>query len=377
MAKVFAARSMRIAVQGSGVAAASCAQRLSSAHTVTVFESGRGPGGRTSTRRSGAYQWDHGAQYFTPKTDEFAGAVDEWRASGSCEVWEAAHCVWSADGGVSPDPMAGTNKRYVGSPGMNAICKGLLSEVDETRYETRAAAKRNERTGGWALTHAKTGAALGEFDFLICTDKTAALRHRSDLDQDLLRGFVAPASAVRSHPSLALMVATTATRLKFDSLLLDDHKAFSWLARDDSKPGRPRVDGVECWVAHASPGFTQRLLDASKKESRRKRSPNALRSAIVRGLLPQFEALVSELGGGRGRGGDLKVLVAQGHRWGGAFPVAPFGGASGARDGPFYLDREHAFGACGDFFSPFPGRVEGAWVSGTSLASDLLLSGKS
>ena len=35
-----------------------------------------------STRRAESYQWDHGAQYFTPKTEAFARAVDEWQARG-------------------------------------------------------------------------------------------------------------------------------------------------------------------------------------------------------------------------------------------------------------------------------------------------------
>ena len=362
MSKV--ARSMRIAIQGSGVAAASCAQRLSKAHDVTVFESGRGPGGRTSTRRAGSYQWDHGAQYFSPKTEQFAHAVDEWRTSGWCEVWDAAHCVWSAEAGVSRDPKAGGVKRYVGSPGMNAICKGLLAGID-TCFETRAAARRNP-LGGWTLEHGKTGATLGEFDFVISTDKTSTALHRQDLDRKLLEGFVKPAAAVRSYPSLALMVATKQTTLEFDSLLLDGHPAFSWLARDDSKPGRQRTDGEECWLAHASPSFTQRLIDSSKQR-RGKRYPNAIRSAIVRDLVPQFETLVNELKVG---GGEAEVLLAQGHRWGAAFPVAPFGAA-----GRFYLDREHAFAACGDYFTPFPGRVEGAWISGSSLADELLEGG--
>ena len=88
-----------------------------------------------STRRAGAYQWDHGAQYFSPKTEEFARAVDEWCANGWCDVWDGDHCVWSAEAGVSPDPKASGVKRYVGTPGMNAICKGLLAGID-ARFET-------------------------------------------------------------------------------------------------------------------------------------------------------------------------------------------------------------------------------------------------
>lgn len=326
-----------------------------------------------STRRAGVYQWDHGAQYFSPKTEQFARAVDEWCANGWCDVWDGDHCVWSAEAGVSRDPKASGVKRYVGRPGMNAICKGLLAGID-ARFETRAAARRNPR-GGWRLENAKTGAPLGDFDLVICTDKTAAALHRQDLDREHLDAFVRPAAAVRSHPSLALLVATQPTGLAFDSLLLEDHPHFAWLSRDDSKPGRQRSDGAECWLAHASAQVTGRLVAASK-QSRGKSRPHALRAAIVRELLPSFEALLAdlhpgsakaELGGGEAKGGTSEVLLAQGHRWGAAFPLAPLDGGD-----RFYLDREGAFAACGDYFTPFPGRVEGAWISGSSLADALL-----
>lgn len=210
----------------------------------------------------------------------------------------------------------------------------------------------------------RTGAALGDFDFVICTDKTAAQRHRHDLDKKLLGGFVAPASAVRSYPSLALMAATHKTSLAFDSLLLEEHPSFSWLARDDSKPGRRREDQTECWVAHAAPGLTKRLLDSYREG----RVAN-VRAAIVSDLLPQFKALLADLSA---QASAPEVLMAQGHRWGAAFPVAPFDPTAA-----FYLDREHAFAACGDYFSPVPGRVEGAWMSGSSLAEALLADGLS
>ena len=106
-----------------------------------------GPGGRMSTRRAAGYQWDHGAQHFSPKTPGFAAAVDQWVGSGLCAAWPGDHCEW-ADGAVSPAPASGgaPTTRYVGAPGMNAICKGLLEGV-ETHYETRAVAKRR-RDGG-------------------------------------------------------------------------------------------------------------------------------------------------------------------------------------------------------------------------------------
>ena len=77
-----------------------------------------------STRRTEDFQWDHGAQYFSPKSEAFQAAVAEWSDAGWCVPWAGKHCMWSVSNGLVTDPKADT--RYVGSPGMNSICKGLL-----------------------------------------------------------------------------------------------------------------------------------------------------------------------------------------------------------------------------------------------------------
>ena len=350
---VMSASALRVAVQGSGMASATVARLLSASHDVTVFEAGRGPGGRMSTRRAEAYQFDHGAQYFSPKTAEFAGAVREWRERGWVDVWDGRHRVWSAERGVAPDAP---KDRFVGTPGMSAVCKGLLDGVRAV-YGTRAVATR--AGGRWRLTHGRSGAALGDFDFLVCGDKTAALAHRTDLPGELA-GFAGPAAAAVSARSLVLLVATDPLGLDFESLRLEGHPSFAWLARDDSKPGRARSDGAECWVAQASPALTERLLESVRGGDRRRGKPNAIRRRIVADVAPLFADLVGDLGGDA-----PNVRLAQGHRWGAAFPLSPL-------DGDFYVDEARDFAACGDYFADLPARVEGAHLSGSRLAASLL-----
>lgn len=114
-------------------------------------------------------------------------------------------------------------------------------------------------------------------------------------------------------------------------------------------------------VRNADTCRRRRLCLTLQKQKRS--SPNAIRGAIVRGLVPSLQELLCELGGDR-----PEVLFAQGHRWGAAFPASSFDSGGSSATDQFYLDRTNAFAACGDFFTPFPGRVEGGWISGTSLA---------
>ncbi|MBT4205492.1 MAG: NAD(P)-binding protein, partial [Proteobacteria bacterium] len=60
-----------IAIIGAGLSGLVAAQQLGSVAHVTIFEKSKGVGGRIATRRSGLYSFDHGAQFFTPKTELF------------------------------------------------------------------------------------------------------------------------------------------------------------------------------------------------------------------------------------------------------------------------------------------------------------------
>ena len=80
-----AASQCRVAVCGAGVAGALTARRLAEAGmAVTCFEAGRGPGGRTSSRRTDLGHFDHGASYFAPKTEAFAKTVEEMGGRRCC-----------------------------------------------------------------------------------------------------------------------------------------------------------------------------------------------------------------------------------------------------------------------------------------------------
>ena len=82
----------RVAVVGAGISGLTAASHLARGGcAVTVYETGRGPGGRTSTRRAGpdgaGWQFDHGAQYFSAKDPAFRAIVEDWRAEGLVAEW--------------------------------------------------------------------------------------------------------------------------------------------------------------------------------------------------------------------------------------------------------------------------------------------------
>ncbi|MSO32728.1 MAG: FAD-dependent oxidoreductase, partial [Ilumatobacteraceae bacterium] len=61
----------RVVVVGAGIAGLTAARALSHAgHSVIVLDKGRSVGGRMATRRIGDATVDHGAQFFTVRSDD-------------------------------------------------------------------------------------------------------------------------------------------------------------------------------------------------------------------------------------------------------------------------------------------------------------------
>jgi renalase len=89
-----------------------------------VVDKGRSAGGRLATRRiagtnGDAARFDHGAQFFTVRSPDFADVVHEWRRAGLVREW--CHGFRSGGDGYP---------RYCAEGGMNTIAKFLASTSD-------------------------------------------------------------------------------------------------------------------------------------------------------------------------------------------------------------------------------------------------------
>jgi renalase len=121
---------VRIVIVGAGLSGLTAARHLTTAgHHVTVVDKGRSVGGRLATRRIGGAVLDHGAQFFTVRTDEFAEQVERWRRDGLVGVWNEGFGDPGAAEGTDGDGGDG-HPRYVGTRGMNALAKDLAVGLD-------------------------------------------------------------------------------------------------------------------------------------------------------------------------------------------------------------------------------------------------------
>ena len=138
---------IRVAIIGAGLSGLVLAHRLQAAAEVTVFEKSRGSGGRLSTRYAGDYEFDHGAQYFTARTEAFRSFLQPLIEAGMIAQWRPAIAEFDRSKVTTVHDPDGAETRYVGAPRMNRIGKAL---ADELILELETSIARIERTdGGW------------------------------------------------------------------------------------------------------------------------------------------------------------------------------------------------------------------------------------
>jgi hypothetical protein len=306
---------MKVAIIGAGMAGLSCAKALSrTGAEVVLFDKGRGPGGRMSTRRidtsAGVAVFDHGAQFFTVRDAGFVAQVEAWAEAGICAPW----------------PAAGEDA-WVGAPAMNAPIRALAAEADVTWSRQVDALRRSPQ--GWRL-ETPTG-DLGPFDQVVLAlpaEQTAVLigPHQPDMAQ--------VARDTPSAPCWTLMVGFS-ERLPIQSDVLRDLGPIGWAARNGAKPGR---DPLETWVVQANPEWSVAHLELSGEDVVRMLSAAFAEATGL--VLPQ-------------------PLAAVAHRWRYA--------RAGAAGVEALWSPDVGLGCCGDWL--IGPRVECAWLSGQRLAT--------
>ncbi|MDI1295066.1 MAG: NAD(P)-binding protein [bacterium] len=309
---------MRVAVIGAGIAGLSCADRLSGqGHELHLFDKGRGPGGRMSTRRCdsplGVLSFDHGASHFTARGADFRQQV----------------AAWSTQGVVAPWPAAGQDA-WVGTPGMNAPVKAMaLGHAIE--WGCQISGLTRDMQGWWCLNQHRN---FGPFDAaIIAIPAEQALPIVSVHDFQMAR----LAMTVRSTPCWSAMYAF-AQPIKGLPDIVRHHGPIGWAVRNSAKPGR---SGPETWVVQGAADWSQAYVEEK---------PEWVAAQLLDALA------------GAGGGGLSEPVVQIAHRWRYATP-------SGCFEQSLW-NRVLGIGLCGDWLAH--GYVEQAWQSGRALADRII-----
>ena len=111
---------------GSGISGSTIANLLNKKHSVILFDKARGPGGRASFKRiKGKIGFDHGTQYFSPKTKEFKRFTKNLIKKKILKVWGGKHIFLN-----SKKKEDKKHLKIIGRNGNNDICKYLLKKIN-------------------------------------------------------------------------------------------------------------------------------------------------------------------------------------------------------------------------------------------------------
>ncbi len=350
----------KVAVVGAGISGLIAARTLADhGLPVTVFDKGRGVGGRMATRRIDRQPcFDHGAQYFTARDPRFQRYVKSWLQQGIVAPWPDSDqsLVVLKNGQIADKKIANrerdaqssmrqaspptlqpqvslVNTRFVGNPSMNAVGKHLADGLDVRSAVCVGTIKSSQSR---LQLFDNTGSNLGDFDHAIVAapaPQTAAL----------LASFpelVQPIAQIQMQPCWAVM-ASFPLPLTEDWVGAFIHDSIlTWAARNGTKPGRP--NDAEHLVLHAHHQWTVENWELDAAE-------------VARELLAAFW-----------QASGIKPQTAthlQAHRWKFAIPVDP------PADHCYATEAAQVV-ACGDWAGG--PRVEGAFLSGMAAAGRVL-----
>ena len=319
----------RAVIVGAGLSGLVAAQLLKEAGTEPlVVDKGRSVGGRLATRRIGSGTLDHGAQFFTVRSDEFRSAVQQWENDGLVSVW--------CEGFEEIDGYP----RYRVNGGMSQLAKHLARDLDVvTGVRAQAVLPGPE---AWTVTY-EGGSRL--------PDDGAAVLLTAPVPQSLellasggvkLDEETAGLADIRYHKVVALLVRVEDGA----TISLPDPGArqspadptFSFIA-DNQRKGISDGPAVTFHTAHQLSAELWELGD----------------SEVLERLLPEAVAAV----------GTDRFAEVQVKRWRYSGPVTPWPERCqqvAERPGPLVLAGD-AFGGP---------KVEGAFLSGLAAGGHLL-----
>lgn len=241
-------------IVGAGMAGLLAANELQdNGWKVTVFDKGRGVGGRMATRRFSGGTFDHGTQFFTVRGDRFGKLVESWMEAGVVEEWTRGFA--DAGGNQSEDG----HPRYKGAEGMTSIPKYLARNLDVHTGER--VAEIRTRDSGWEVVTEE--AAYGADALLLTAPAPQSLALAESGNYRLPDDDRRQLEEISYDPCLALMA-----RLDGESPVPEPGgvqikgEPLDWIG-DNQRKGISPEPGI---TVHAGPGWSTEHWEASDEE---------------------------------------------------------------------------------------------------------------
>jgi renalase len=312
----------KIAVIGAGLAGVSLAKNLSGFADVRLFEKSRGTGGRMSARRHEKYSFDHGAQFFTARSEPFQSEISNAIQAKKIAEWTPK--IVNLELGSKTFKREWFEPHYYGVSGMNSLVKHMATDLSIVRGTK--VVRLEMKSASWLLID-EHEQAIGPYDWIV-----SAVPAPQAVDL-LPNSFVTNSKIgeARFSSCFALMLGfEDPVSLNFQAAVIT-HPVLAWLSTRDGSS----------LLIHSRNDWATENIDADPQWVETK-----MYDAIME-LLPSIDSQLTHR--------DL-------HRW-------RYAKCEHALGHDYFLDSDERIAAIGDWCRG--GRVEDAFVSGYELAQKL------
>ncbi len=330
----------RALVIGAGLSGLIAARELGRAgRRVLVIDKGRSVGGRLATRRIDGAVLDHGAQFFTTRSDELTSEIEPWLADGLVQEWCRGF-------GPTPDGYP----RYCVRGGMNQLAKRIAADfeglvVDGEPLVTIATGQRVDsitaEDDSFTLTYEDAAQAPTQGSSVVVTAPVPQALDLFDrgglvIDAQINEGI----RNLRYHAVVGLLavVGSTPDLGPAGARQTPDDPDFTFVANNESKGISP-VPAVTFHAAHA---LSSKLFEKEDDE-------------IAEILVPKAQAVL----------GSTPITSYQVKKWRYAGPTEPWPDRTAV-----ITEQPGLVVMAGDAFGG--AKVEGAYLSGRAAAARLL-----
>jgi renalase len=328
-----------VIVVGAGLAGLAAARDLQNAgFKVLVLEKSRGVGGRCSTKRLDVNgvtaRVDHGAQFFTARSERLQKLVIKLEHSGVVQLWTRGFPKLTARG---LEARAAGHGRYVCKDGMNALAKAFVEDAEGSLLEVVPNALVSAvfpSNLGWSAV-LESGEIYQARSLIVNAPAPQALAlTRSSLEPQTLQAL----ENVQFNPCWALMIALEATPNIDWAGLEIEYEMLEWAALDSSKR---EVGNPPTLVLHANSVWSQAHLEQSPE-------------TVAALMLEAAQKLLGDW---------VKPVTMLAHRWRYAKPSITHPESFLAQDNLVF---------CGDWCTANHSRIEAALESGWATAQHVL-----
>ena len=312
-------------VIGSGISGATIANLLNKKHTVDLYDKARGLGGRSSFKRLDKIRgFDHGTQYFSPKTPEFKRFTKKLIEKKILKIWEGNHKFLS--------DKKRENKKHVkviGRKGNNDISKYLLKNV--RCYFQSELKKINFQNRKWNLIF--NDGEIRNYENLILTCPFPQLKKLSK--KYIKNSFIK--EKVKMDANITILIEIKKTNLGYSSFLFND-RILGWAGYENSK--KRFKSKTDLWTLQSTFNWANKKINQNK----------VLKKTNAKILIDKFFKLTGIK--------RTKVLFSLNHGWKYSSNSKPLKLKS-------YWNSRLNLGVCADWFNG--PRLESGWISANDL----------